>query len=559
MAYPRTPLATSKSASIAAALEPPKIVIGDAYIDNDPSFENSETFNRASDLEAGHSNEGFHRTELPVPEIVIQGPGPPDDSPQNVRKPPLKKATPLNEYLKSEDENLSQSDLRPRLRPRRHSVHSISSLREQHEFRTEGSAPTAVKDFSMTSEWTLTERSPKNGWRMKARCSNSTQTNHTVDIVVVYLYNSSKFQKTSDKDADLDIFRYYDSSKNTTVRMIPSVQRARTDLGHQRQLLPSFLSTPPKEMSSLNLLDAKRPRPFQGDERASASNEASDLQPKPNSNRINWLHDHDMLLRQIPGSRVITVGFDIGPVLSTLPNLETAAEQLNEYLSEIEAETPQIPILFLGHTLGGLFIIQALANSTTGGDPPRNVIGRTAGLFLASCSVTSSSNRTRLLADLHGAKSNDKIFSDLAGTPVIQRLGNAINTKSSFREPRQQRIPKVASPCARSLKQNAASIAIGFPVVQFITRGELTSTQSSKSYSLADLLGVPDRTVLIEKDLAHAFKFHGAKDASFLRVVMLMQSALQTFQLLHAAATGNTKEIEGMIRRGVNINRQDRW
>jgi hypothetical protein len=65
--------------------------------------------------------------------------------------------------------------------------------------------------------------------------------------------------------------------------------------------------------------------------------------------------------------------------------------------------------------------------------------------------------------------------------------------------------------------------------------------------------------VTMAKELAHAMKFDSSNDADFARIVLLLQSTLQTSQMLRAAAASNVNEVGVLLREGVNPNLRDRW
>lgn len=470
-----------------------------------------------------------------VPRIVIIGPEVGDADPSFERPSSLKKAAPLVEKKQLLNESSSDLKHRPKARERRHSTISLVPERQKVDNSASTSTPKGNGQKTPTPRpWTATETYPKGGWRMRSRCSAVTDAELVVDIVMVYLYHSALCDKSRDRDADLDIFRHFFDFDVTVIDSAPvrKIRRARTDIGKQaRQETPFTSSHTPNQSSGA--------QPWTGLQKH---------QTKP----VNWLQDHDMLRKHIPGSRIITVGFDIAPVLSVDPDFEAAAGQLNDYLQEMRKQQ-QAPIILLGHTLGGLIILHSLALASLKAFSAQNLLSHTAGVFLFATSTKSSENRARVLADLYGAKASDKIFNDFSGSPTMERLRKLAKTRFASRS----RVRSKAMSASRGTQalSNAKRIAIEFPITQFFARGD---NQNSPLDSLSAFLGASIRTVTLSRELPSALQFSSAQDADFLRIVALIRSALQTCHLLHAAVAGDLKEIETLIQEGVNPNLRDR-
>lgn len=384
--------------------------------------------------------------------------------------------------------------------------------------------------------WATTDSWPKNGWRMRTRCSDVEIANHTVDFVVVYLYNSAMDDrlKYNDKETDLDLFEHKISVQKSESEFFPKpLGRATTDLGKQSQ----------SARSGFNFRTPTHTRIGQ----------ATDLY-KPSSRRTNWIRDHHMLGRNFPGSRIITIGFDVSPAVSVVPNIEMAAGQLSDYIQHKRKETCDVPLIFFGHTLGAIFVIQAMGKSTPATSGTTPIINRTAGLFAFSYPVPCTDARSRALAALYSVEPGERIFSDLSGTPQLERLSKSMRGLLSMQQPQNAEI-KESSQIKTNPREIEGSIEISFPIIQFYSRNE---SQDFKG-SLSNFLGVPVRKVSIEKELTHAVRFADAQDPDFLRIVMLARSALQTHQLLRAAAAGSVSEVEAMLSKGVNPNFRDRW
>jgi hypothetical protein len=249
------------------------------------------------------------------------------------------------------------------------------------------------------------------------------------------------------------------------------------------------------------------------------------------------------------------VGFDIFPTLSATPDLETAAHQLYAHLQALR-KAEQTPIMFLGHTLGGMIVLQALTLASQKSTSDGNVLSHTAGVLLFSCSIAIPEQRARLLANLYGAKPSDKIFDDLTGIPAIEQLSKTARTSLFTSQPRTQNTRPIGPPCKNRSTLESKRVAIGFPITQFFARGD---NQSPDGGSLSGFLGTPVRMATMAKELAHAMKFHSSNDTDFARIVLLLQSTLQTSRMLRVAAAGNVNELGVLLREGVNPNLWDRW
>jgi hypothetical protein len=486
-------------------------------------------------------------TDPSVPQIIVHGPDV-DDAASNPQgnalvreaepqekprfkeadpeeKPQLRKAVPLERKTHFSDGSSVESGLRPKVRERRHSF-SVAPERQP----TENPLPTHLPSTSsrITQPLAPVDTHPKGGWRMKSRCLPSLGTAPQVDIVMVYLYNSATTAKSGDPNADLDIFRHFIEAEPAHPAPKVPIQRARTDLGKRpRQAFPNIFTT--------------------ARDRAEAK--------IPELRVVDWLQDPHMLRKQLPGSRIITVGFDIFPTLSAAPNLETAAHQLYTHVQALR-KSEQAPIVFLGHTLGGVIVLQALTLASQNSNSAGNVLPHTAGVFLFFCSIAIPEQRARLLANLYGAKPSDKIFADLTGIPAMEQLSKMAKTSLFSSQPKTQDSLPIGPPCKNRSNLEPKRVAIGFPITQFFARGDI---QISGGGSLSGFLGTPVRMVTMAKDLAHAMKFHAPNDADFARIVLLLQSTLQTSRMLRAAAAGNVNEVGVLLREGVNPNLRDRW
>lgn len=469
-----------------------------------------------------------------VPRIVIISP---DELESPASKKPLSRAIPLSQK-KPQFRDGAEYELhpRPRLAERRHSMNVVP---DRHVNKPSFAAHrTKAKDSRRPTPrpWIATDSTRVGGWRMRTRCSALVGTEHNVDIVVVYVYNSSVCDKSRDRDADLDRFRHYThpSSERANSISMAQVKRAQTDLGKQsRPALPNIFAAA-----------ASHEKPQQWSEFAN-----------DRARPVDWLQDHDMLRKHIPGSRIITVGFDIFPVLSIAPDYEAAARQLIEHLQDLrQRQQQQTPILFFGHTLGGMMIVQGLVLPPTKKFFTDDILACTAGVFLFSQPVTSSETYTRKLADLLGVKANEKIFSDLSGTPAMERLGKLAKRGLFYSHPRHQD-PK-GPPRRKHSRFQIQQVAIGFPITHILAQDD---DPSAHAQTLRTFLGAPVRNVITTKSFGNSTRFPDADDVDFARIVTLMQSAFHTCHLLQATAARDIGKVDTLIRAGVNPNLRDRW
>ncbi|KAI8934165.1 hypothetical protein NX059_008918 [Plenodomus lindquistii] len=451
-----------------------------------------------------------------VPQIVIVTPEEGEALLEAQAKPTLKKATPLPR----KSEFLESTESRPRARRR-----SMSMVPERPPKPIRKAAPlnaTDVEPKRIVRTWGANDIFPDGGWRMRTRVSGPSKGPVSVDIVLVHLYNSTK---SRDQDNDLDVFQHF---KATEVKdnAVPThtVQRARTDLGRQSQ-----------KVNQDDLASREIPTDHQ-------------------VQTVDWLQDHDMLRKHMPESRIILVGFDVVNNLSLVPDYETAAGQLLEYLQN-QREHHNTPIILTGHALAGLIVIQALALTSIKGSRAANVLAKTAGAFLFSCSISCPLGRARKLAEMYGAKSTDKLFSDQSGSSSMDRLSQ-LAKKGLFSTLHRERDVYEGPASKRSLPSSDTQIVIGYPLTQFYTKDD---DQRFDSLTLGTFLGTPVRTVTLNKRFDNALRFTGCEDPDFLRLMLLMNSCLHTFQLLHAAAVGDTRRLNEVLGAGANPNLRDRW
>lgn len=446
------------------------------------------------------------------PDVIVEG------SLSPTRSPILQNTSPSNKKTAFLGETIESI---PRLRQRRHSTISIVPERKKSK-----DVDTPTKDAQprpTPRPWKTTEHHPKNGCKMRVRYAAGSHTGAIVDIIVVYLYNSATSYQL-DRDADLSMFNHYEHPEPHDRDGSPTrkIQRARTELGKQPNQYVFEMATP---KSWGPQIDAQRLR----------------------RHHVNFLKDSDMLAKQIPGMRLTTVGFDIRPALTSRFDLEAAARQLHEHLRQHRNEHTKAPLVLIGHTLGGLIIIKALSEYHGESPIADDLLADTTGLFLFSNRTTFPESQVQALASLYGAKSTDKMFVELSKSLPAHVLGNAAAGRLCTKFPYAE-----STGTHQTEGAGTTNVTIGFPIFQVLARGE-------DEDALSGVLRTPVRTVAIDKEPSNCLKFTSPVDPDFVHLTMLIQSALQTHKLLHAAALGRADDIHSMIRRGTNVNLRDRW
>ncbi|KAI2485725.1 hypothetical protein Ptr902_04665 [Pyrenophora tritici-repentis] len=457
-----------------------------------------------------------------VPRIIIHGPDENYAHADSIEKPVLKKAAPLEKKLRVSIEE------RPKPGARRHSISVVPE--KQQAAKPNSVTSSTQKTAPKLPQWKGDERHPKGGCRMKTRCSPTLGGDSTMDIVMVYLYSSNLCDKSTDPDADLDIFRHREKSEITRPTAEPSpkltIRRAKTDLPNpSRQILPMF-STQVQDR-----IAARR----------------SERRP------VSWLQDQDMLQKQFPGCRIILVGFEIASVLSNQAAFVSAAAQLDNYLQGLRRDQ-QPPIAVLGHSLGGVIVMQAFVSASSGSNLPSNILPHIIGIFFFSCSINSPERCARLLTELFGTKTTEKVLSDMFNSPAMKQLSKMAKSRPFVHEPHIEPVSgstRHHKDCPRNIRR----IAIGFPITQVFGRGE---EQRLNGDSLGGFLGTSIRTVTMSRDAAHALRFPASSDVDFLRITLLLQSKLQTSSILHAALAGDLRKLETSLREGITPNLRDR-
>lgn len=463
-----------------------------------------------------------------APRIIISEPDA-VESPIPAERPPYSDPNPEPlEQASFPDEGNRLSTLRSsnpspygtRSRQRRHStINILPELQRLNEPRTlieTTQVPPTLRP------WITDESHPKNEWRMRTRYAAENPSKAVVDLVVVYFFNSTTIDKL-DREADLAIFNHSTSTTSGELQSSPTrtVQRARTDIGKQ----PS-----PDVFESIS------------------SRQRAPIDPvRSHKQHVNWLKDVDMLPKKLPGVRLLTVGFDIKPALTSDLDLSIAARQLRERIQQHHEENSTAPTIFLGHALGGPLIIKALSDCHSRYTTADNVLSDTAGLFLFSNSACFQDRITEL-ANIYGTKPTDKLFQKLSTSPIVKNMHRAAKDRlavhyalSGFSIERQAEEKKFKG------------ISICFPIFRVLARGE------QEYPSLTSHLGTVVRTIAVDKDPSDVLRYANAEDYDFHHLMTVMQSVVHTHKLLHAAASNRADEIPFMVRRGANVNLRDRW
>jgi Mg2+ and Co2+ transporter CorA len=367
--------------------------------------------------------------------------------------------------------------------------------------------------------WRRTHISSKYGSRVRVCCSPCSEIGSAVDIVVVYLYNSALFRKPYDQDADLDIFYHTKDVKSPSSQ---GVQKAKTIRREQ----------------------SKDPLPETFAE---------------HSERVNWLEEFEMLRRFIPGSRIITIGFDIAPLLLGISSFDKISVQLLEHLGNTRGEAEHIPLVFLGHVYGGILILRMLSFlSEKYTSPVLN--SNIAGLFLFSCPVAHSHAHSQDLSDFYGAKTSGIFFGGHYNTHIMQQLqDSAASGLYSQHPPKEKHDVRGAKDMAKD-ELKMKPIRIGFPIFQFAFEGE---SRDDKGYTVvrasSELFSGAVETIYTMNHMANALRFSSSRHIIIQKILLSMQYSLKTHRILHAVVAGNVEETQAIVKADPRANLRDRW
>ncbi|KAF2648082.1 hypothetical protein K491DRAFT_261633 [Lophiostoma macrostomum CBS 122681] len=420
-----------------------------------------------------------------------------DETPKPKKAKPLVSANTFDSKTSTKKQSTLEQFQDVRRRVRKHRTFDDRTEKEPPPGQvsiSEASTPQPVASWMPKDNW------PTGKWKMRVRCSIppgqavSTTTEPHVDVILVYLYAPTANDKSPEVDADLNLFRHA-SKQETTI----------------------------SEPKSRIIRQAKV---------------------------VNWLTDDAMLPQSLPGARITTVGFDVNPagVLSAFPSVETAAAQLADYLSELRARH-QPPIIFIGHSLGAMFILQSLSIESVRTDSNVSILQHTAGLLAFAHLVPTSAKRSQMQTTLYGMKATDKLLGDLSAQPSTARSVKSIKrtlaAQSSYKGP-SQALPE---------EKNASRVEVGFPIHQVYARDE----RQDSNVSLSSFIGVPVQLGSSDKDYSNVLQFTNPRDEDFVRLVSTIETCLHTYKFLRAAASGTVDEIDALICQGVEVNLRDRW
>ncbi|KAH3988870.1 hypothetical protein HBI25_227450 [Parastagonospora nodorum] len=387
---------------------------------------------------------------------------------------------------------------------------------------------------SQPQEWTATTTSPKRGWTMKTRNSTSHKLLPSVDIVMVYMYDSALCDEDLDKDADLNPFRCRVTTGIDIMDTSPpkKIRRARTEITKQQN-----------ETSATFHLS--RGRQVHRGELSRYTEDSKDI-------FVNWLHDENMLERQMHGSRISTIGFDISPKSSAPDDLESAAEQLNEHLHVLRHEH-QPPILLLGHGYGSLIIISSLSFASTPTSRFKSILKNAAGLFIFSYPDLDQTPNKDMTAD--------RKYKDVK-TEKIERLhssalkisGQTVDSKLFSVLKKEHEAVQDTGPGS-----NAHSRSQVIPIALPVFHSVVSFQQRSSDARFNKMLGAPPQFVVMSKEDKNLALFTSSTDTDFQRLIVSLQKALHTRQLLVAAAMASIHDIQSTIKSSTDLNLADRW
>ncbi|CCF40392.1 pfs domain-containing protein [Colletotrichum higginsianum] len=101
---------------------------------------------------------------------------------------------------------------------------------------------------------------------------------------------------------------------------------------------------------------------------------------KDGSKRVNWLRDPDMLPARVPKSRIMVYNYESRwHADAPKTRLQLCGEELVQNVHSFRRGTPTRPIVFVGHSLGGNVIVQALLHASDE-DKYKGFLEATAGV-----------------------------------------------------------------------------------------------------------------------------------------------------------------------------------
>lgn len=415
---------------------------------------------------------------------------------------------------------------------------SLTSLGRRHSASGYISGPDENIDsdtWKIPRPWVVDERGSRTGWgKVRTRRFDGYSIKPSVDVVVVYLFNSEVCDKTKDPDADLDLFRCDTGVNVEKSTMVPEVKilRAQTDISTQaadRTGPASVLR--PDHVSPTSTSDGPR----------NASRRQGD-----------WMRDPSMLQKHLGDCRVLTFGFDISAAASGADSHEVAAAQLTEYLRDAR-KVHKPPIVFLGHTVGGLIIFRSLMHTSEQHNGDGRLQLHTAGVLLVSCPIIPAKGHAQEVAKSLAMDSSaklERIFyeSTVAITLPLLLRSNVFSMKSNDAKSLVD-IPH--TPIAPSRRRE---ILIGFPIVQMLVPGEAMAGDLRR-FNSAQV----EVVLLMKKKIIDALRFSSPTETGFQRVIGTMKMFLLKRRMFLATAAGSVEQVGTLLQDGMDPNIGDRW
>ncbi|KAF2001481.1 hypothetical protein P154DRAFT_575199 [Amniculicola lignicola CBS 123094] len=377
------------------------------------------------------------------------------------------------------------------------------------------------------------DTSNKSGkWTIVTHISSAIEDNpdHPVELVVVYLYNSTQCVEATVVDPDLDLFRL-----SQGMRMVNQRKESTHDssLGAKHGKNPKL---------SLPTMASKKP--------ASISSKQSESVHE--HRRINWIHDLDMLPHEFRNLRTMTVGFDVKFAVDTPFNYKLAASELSTLLVDARLDDPKVPLLFLGHSFGALIILQLLIDTAPQSVGRPDFFDYTAGVLSFSNASLGAEKRLKLAAELLGISPKARFFSELG--PESMTMEELLD-KLKVKEQRRKREKKEALGANRNEVQDKANVCppqIGFLVTNF------TTSEKRDPWEPDEKLGA-HRAIRLKKTFFDALKFSNPSDADFQQVVKEIRYAIEVRLALDEASKRSESKLFTMVKNWKHDNHIDRW
>ena len=394
----------------------------------------------------------------------------------------------------------------------------------------------SVSDRERTSsERNTGGRNTGNGWRTKTRCSADKDTNPSVEVAIVYLYDSTKCGDVQDPDADLEIFRCHFPNHPDLPEISPARDLHHTPVDPRRQLseVLAFADDP----KAGNKRIAEGPRTLRHEKGTSTV----------------WPLDPDMLEARVPNCRIMMIGFDISTAPSGSLAASTAAIQLNEELLRLRSYN-QPPLAILGHAFGGLIALRALFCEPTLPTPSARLHSETVGLFLFSFPTLTSPQCKRALAKLYSFRQSEKMYSIMCTQESLASLRTQIRKTASPTESIPQGLEKRLLHVSN---RPPYSTPDGCSIYLMLAQDDVEQTSS---HSISEYLGQPFKTVALKNDLSHTMRFTGPRDQDFVRTIIyiIVESHTRNSQnMILSAAAGRHDEVERLVNLGADINACD--